>query len=174
METVPGSYRVFTMRVFFKIQDSCIPLVLCCDECCSPTWWERLAHLQYRQHNPVSYSENNWDESDQETILHSSIVKKILCLEFIILFYTFLYFASELCLFLSVYPVGSSPAISNQLAQSTCLLPSPPVSVPHTSTVSHFVQVCNTVKREQRRLGRRQGRCNFNLKLKALSQLVSN
>lgn len=36
------------------------------------------------------------------------------------------------------------------------------------------VQVCNAAKGEKKSPSRRQVRCNFNLKLKAPSQLVSN
>lgn len=40
--------------------------------------------------------------------------------------------------------------------------------------LSRCGQACNAAKREKKRCSRRQVRCNFNLKLKALSQLVSN
>lgn len=50
----------------------------------------------------------------------------------------------------------------------------PPHSVPQTSALSHSIQACNTAKGEKKRYHRRHVGCNFNLKLKALSQLVSN
>lgn len=49
-----------------------------------------------------------------------------------------------------------------------------PHSVLLTSALSHCVQARNIAKGEWKRYSRRQVRCNFNLKPKALSQLVSN
>lgn len=40
--------------------------------------------------------------------------------------------------------------------------------------LSHCARGCKSVRSEERRCRRRQVRCNFNLKLKVLSQLVSN